>query len=169
MCSNKLYYYHNISANGRTALLWAAYFGHADSLRSLMKSPSTNPDIADPDGRTGGCVTVYVCVHVCVCACVSTCLCEYVYVCLCICVCVSARVCKCAHLCSTFIFLILSMVLYIIILLIYTITVLHWATKPESIECIRVIGRFCGNIGTFMYKYMFGEVNATWLDMICVI
>jgi kinesin family protein 3/17 len=41
-----------LDANGRTALLWAAYFGHADSMRSLMKSPNTNPDIADPDGRT---------------------------------------------------------------------------------------------------------------------
>ena len=42
------YYVHAV--NGRTALLWAAYHGHADSRRSLLKSPETSPDVSDADG-----------------------------------------------------------------------------------------------------------------------
>jgi len=35
--------------------------------------------------------------------------------------------------------------------------VLHWATKPESIECLRVVAKFSANIGKCYrgYLYMF--------------
>ena len=53
ICEIPVIFYYVHTVNGRTALLWAAYHGHADSMRSLLKSPETSPDVSDPDGRTG--------------------------------------------------------------------------------------------------------------------
>eukprot|EP00047_Mylnosiga_fluctuans_P022700 m.124605 g.124605 ORF g.124605 m.124605 type:complete len:1235 (-) comp9354_c0_seq1:147-3851(-) len=39
-------------SNGRTSLLWAAYYGHFDILRALVKHDRSLVELADPDGRT---------------------------------------------------------------------------------------------------------------------
>jgi ankyrin repeat protein len=39
-------------ANGRTALLWAAYYGHAEIVRTLIRHDRGLVDLPDPDGRT---------------------------------------------------------------------------------------------------------------------
>jgi kinesin family protein 3/17 len=38
--------------NGRTALLWAAYYGHVESAKLLLTKNKSLVDIADPEGRT---------------------------------------------------------------------------------------------------------------------
>ena len=38
--------------NGRTALLWAAYYGHFEVVRVLIKHDRSLVQLADPDGRT---------------------------------------------------------------------------------------------------------------------
>ncbi|XP_062517436.1 uncharacterized protein LOC134192702 [Corticium candelabrum] len=38
--------------NGRTALLWAAYYGHGEMARMLIAKDKSVVEIADPDGRT---------------------------------------------------------------------------------------------------------------------
>lgn len=39
-------------AHGRTALLWAAYYGHHDVIKALLKQDRTLVSKQDPDGRT---------------------------------------------------------------------------------------------------------------------
>ncbi len=38
--------------NGRTALLWAAYYGHVEVVRVLIRHDKSLVELADPDGRT---------------------------------------------------------------------------------------------------------------------
>lgn len=41
-----------VDNNGRTSLLWAAYYGHFDVIRYLIKSDKSIVNCIDPDGRT---------------------------------------------------------------------------------------------------------------------
>ena len=43
---------HMTDANGRTALLWSAYYGHLEVMRVLIKQDKRVLDFVDPDGRT---------------------------------------------------------------------------------------------------------------------
>lgn len=43
---------HTTDANGRTALLWAAYYGHTEVLKVLIKQDKRVLDFTDPEGRT---------------------------------------------------------------------------------------------------------------------
>lgn len=40
-------------ANGRTSLLWAAYYGHHEVLRTLLRADKSLIDMLDPHGRSG--------------------------------------------------------------------------------------------------------------------
>ena len=43
---------HATDSNGRTALLWAAYYGHTEVLKVLIKQDKRVLDFTDPEGRT---------------------------------------------------------------------------------------------------------------------
>ena len=43
---------HATDGNGRTALLWAAYYGHTDVLKVLIKQDKRVLEFVDPEGRT---------------------------------------------------------------------------------------------------------------------